>query len=70
MAGTVGRVSEFVGGYRSTGGRYLTVSPRVWRLSKTFISCSPNVLLFVSDYVRPGHLVIVPPVATLRVYSK
>ena len=50
MAGTVGRVSEFVGGYWSTGGGYRTVPPRVWHPSKNFISlCSLNLLLFVSD---------------------
>ena len=56
-------------GYRSTGGGYLSVPPRVWRSSETFISCSPNVLLFVSDHGRLRCLVIVPPLATLRVCS-
>ena len=67
--GVRGRVSEFVGGYRNTGGGYLSVLPKVWCSSETFISCSPNVLLHVSDCGWLGRLVSVPPLATLRVCS-
>ena len=65
----MGRVSKFVGGYRNTGGDYLSVPPRVWHPSETFISCSPNVLLHVSNCGRLERLVSVPPLATLRVCS-